>query len=247
MDLDWTTVIFEIINFGVLALLLVRFLFKPVRKVLGERKQEVERAYGEAKTARAESDAAKTEFERRRVELDTQVAAALEQAKIEGEQAARKIVEAAREATREARATLELELERARVEALERLRPEVVQLALEAGRRVLLDMHAGDIALAFARRGAERLREELGTTRARPRIDVHVSPDADVDAVSLALEHALEGAQLGMEVDPSLVGGVKLIADGLEVESSAGASLARWFAQRAELATTSRTEIGAAS
>lgn len=244
MDLDWTTVILEILNFGVLALLLARFLFKPVRKVLAERKHEVERAHAEAKAARAESQTAKAEFERRRVELDKQAEAALEQAKNEGQQAAQQIVETAREHARQARASLDAELERARDDALEQLRPELVELAYEAGRRVLLDIQMGDVTLAFARQAARRLQEELdpdGSTR--PRVHAHVSPDADRDAISLALKESLGDVHVEIEVDPSMVGGVRLVAGGLEVEASAGASLARWFEHRAQ----HRPKIGRAS
>jgi F-type H+-transporting ATPase subunit b len=235
MDLDWTTVILEILNFGVLALLLARFLFKPVRKVLAERKHEVERAQAEAQAARAESQTAKAEFERRRVELDKQAEAALEQAKIEGQQAAQQIVEAAREHAHHARASLDAELERARDDALEQLRPELVELAYEAGRRVLLDIQMGDVTLAFARQAARRLHEELDPDAStRSRVQAHVSPDADRDAISLVLKESLGDVHVEIEVDASMVGGVRLVADGLEVEASAGASLARWFEHRAQ-------------
>lgn len=241
MELDWTTVIFELINFGVLALLLTRFLFKPVRAMLREREQEIASAYAEAQTARAQSEAAKAELERRQHELEAQAKALREQAKAEGEQAAEAILQDGREDIRRARRSLEDELERARVDALHRLSPELIELSFEAGRRMLLDMHAGDVAVAFARRGARLLREALGSEDAedaedvedagRPRKRVHafVSPDAELYAVSLVLKETLGDAEVELEVDTSLVGGVKLIADGIEVEASAGASLGRWF------------------
>ena len=46
-----TTIVFELVNFVVLMLLLKRFLFRPVRRVLFERGEKVALALAEAKTA----------------------------------------------------------------------------------------------------------------------------------------------------------------------------------------------------
>ena len=238
MELDWTTVIFELLNFGVLALLLTRFLFKPVHTLLLERKHEVASAYTQAELARRESETARAELERRQHELEAQADGLREQARAAGEEAATALIEAGREEIRRVRKSLEDELDRARVDALHRLRPELIELAYEAGRRMLLDMHAGDVAVAFARHGARSLREAMGeradddTGPAPPRVHAFVSPDAELYAVSLVLEQILGDVDVELDIDTSLVGGVKLIADGIEVEASAGASLERWLRER---------------
>lgn len=233
MELDWTTVVFEIVNFGVLMALLTRFLFKPVRRVLRERKAEIERAHVEAESAREEGENAKKAFEQRQRELEGTADALRAQAKAEGEEAARQLIDDARDDMKRARAALDAELERARVDAIVRLRPELVQLAVEAGRRMLRELHAGDVSLAFARQGARKMRDELAGRSGRVRVKALVSPDADMYAVSLALKESLGDAEVEVTVDQGLVGGVKLLADGLEVEASAGASLESWLKERA--------------
>ncbi|PRP94857.1 ATP synthase F0 subunit B [Enhygromyxa salina] len=246
MQLDWTTVVFELINFGVLMLLLTRFLFKPVRELLLERKREVASAQVLAETARTESEAAKAQFEGRQRELEAEAKALQDRAKAEAEQTANELIEAGREDIRRARARFEAELERARVEALERLRPELIQLTFEAGRRLLADMQLGELAQAFASRGALSLRDALAADQsdlADKRVRAWVSPDADLHAVSRVLEQTLGDSQLELDVDSSLVGGVKLIADGVEVEASAGASLGRWLREQLG-ASRSRAELG---
>ncbi|KIG16825.1 Sodium-transporting ATPase subunit F [Enhygromyxa salina] len=240
MDLDWTTVIFELINFGVLALLLTRFLFKPVRKLLLERKREVASAQAEAEAARAHSEAAQLQFERRQHELQAEAAALRLQATAEGQRAADALIKDGREELRRRRASLELELERARVDALQRLRPELIELTFEAGRRLLLDLHAGELAQAFVSRGARSLQDALATDAsglAHKRVHAFVSPDADLDAVARTLRETLGDAQVELDVDASLVGGVRLIADGVEVEASAGASLRQWLRERLQPGT----------
>jgi F-type H+-transporting ATPase subunit b len=234
MELDWTTVVFEIVNFGVLMALLTRFLFKPVRKLLHERRAEIESAHTEAEEARAGSEAAKEEFERRRRELDDEADELRKAAKLEGEAAARQVIDDARDDMKRARAAFDAELERARIDAILRLRPELVQLAVEAGRRMLKELHAGDVSLAFARQGARKLREELSGHSGRPHVKAQVSPDADMYAVSLALKENLGDAEVEVTVDTGLVGGVRLLSEGIEVEASAGASLQRWLEEQAE-------------
>jgi F-type H+-transporting ATPase subunit b len=229
MELDWTTVVFEIVNFGVLMALLTRFLFKPVRTMLHERRAEIEAAQVDAERARTESEQARVEFERRQRELAERADELRNAARMEGEEAARQLVEGARDEMKKTRASLEAELERARIDAIVRLRPELVALAVQAGRRVLAELHAGELSLAFARRGARRLAEELRGRPGRPRVKAHISPDADVYAISLALEESLGDAEVEVTVDGELVGGVRLLSEGIEVESSAGATLEQWL------------------
>lgn len=245
MEIDATTVIFEIINFVVLMALLARFLFKPVRTVLRERKDQLERAANEAKAAHAESEVAKRDYEQRRRELDVDAAAQRDAARQAGEAAARQLVDQARDEMHRAREALDAELERARGEAVERLAPDLVALGVEASRRVLSEMGAKDVAVAFARRGAVALVKAMAEGDRDAPIEARVSPDADVYAVSLALEEQLGDRQVSVVVDPALCGGVRLSAGGLEVESSAGASLGAWFRQRTAAHGTVVGEVAA--
>ncbi|TPV96301.1 MAG: hypothetical protein B7733_05545 [Myxococcales bacterium FL481] len=246
MELDATTVIFEVVNFVVLAALLTRFLFRPVRKVLRERKEAVERAGREAESARAASEAAQREFDARRRELEAAAAAEREAARAAGEAAARQLVDDARSEMRRARAALDADLSRARAEAIERLTPELVALGVEATRRVISEMGAKDVAVAFARTAAVQLARELAQTGEEGSIEARVSPDADVYAVSLALDEHLGDRKVRVVVDPSLCAGVKLLVGGLEIEASAGASLSAWLREPAAGPPLAVAEVEAA-
>jgi hypothetical protein len=52
-------------------------------------------------------------------------------------------------------------------------------------------------------------------------------------AVSLALKESLGDAEVEVAVDDGLVGGVRLLSEGIEVEASAGASLEYWLKEQA--------------
>ena len=235
MELNFTTIIFEIINFAVLMALLFRFLFKPVRRVLKERQQELEHTQHEAEAARLQGTSAQAMFEARTRALEEEAQELRRQAKAEGEVMARQLVEEARAENRRLRASLDAEIERARVDALRELRPQLMALTIEAAQRMLSETGSGDLALAFARGGARKLAAELAHGQAhgqgRDRVHARVSPDADVYALSMALKEELGDREISVSVDDSVRAGVILTAGGLEVEASAGVTLRRWFAE----------------
>ncbi|MBR0027173.1 MAG: ATP synthase F0 subunit B, partial [Clostridia bacterium] len=63
VSLDVWTMIFTWINLVILFLLLKKFLFKPINKILDERAAEIEGEYTAAEKARAEADTIKAEYE----------------------------------------------------------------------------------------------------------------------------------------------------------------------------------------
>jgi len=65
MQLDWTTLALEIVNFLVLLWLLTRFLYRPVAAALAQRRAALEREMREAHEAQAQAVALRTQYENR--------------------------------------------------------------------------------------------------------------------------------------------------------------------------------------
>lgn len=65
MELDWTTFILEIINFLVLVWILRRFLYRPVMKVVAERRAVIAKGLDDAKAAQDQAAALKAQYENR--------------------------------------------------------------------------------------------------------------------------------------------------------------------------------------
>lgn len=127
----------QLINFGILLVALQMFLYKPLLKVLDERKRRIQEGIDAA--ASAASAAATSEVEARR---------AMEGARAEGQAAVARATEAAARLREEletrARADAEQIVARAREEivlerdqALEQLRREFADLAITAAERVI--------------------------------------------------------------------------------------------------------------
>lgn len=70
MELDWTTVVLEAINFLVLVWLLKRFFYRPVLDVIAARKAETERIVASAEQVRSDATAMKDEYARKLAAAD---------------------------------------------------------------------------------------------------------------------------------------------------------------------------------
>lgn len=229
MEIDWTIVAFEVLNFGVLVVLLQRFLFRPVRRALDERREHIEKTQREVEAREAAAAQERESYEARRRELEDQAEAQLEAALTEARDRAQQLVVEGRDRSRELIATAEEQIVGARRHALDQLRTEVLSLATEAAARVIRHMDAPPIALAYARRAAHGF-AELFTDRLPESIVAEVGEDADPEAIEAELRKVLgPAARFELAVEPSIVSGVRLRAEGHEVEASVSASLAQWY------------------
>lgn len=68
MQLDWSTVALEIINFLVLVWLLKRLLYKPVLSAIARRKADIQRTLSDAETVRKEAQSLREQYEHRQAE-----------------------------------------------------------------------------------------------------------------------------------------------------------------------------------
>lgn len=140
MHLSLWDIALQTVNFVVLAWLLQRFLFKPVRAVLVRREQAVTASMQQAKLAQDEAARALAEYREKAADLPAQAERARE--------AAQKSVEAEAEtiratAARQAASELEHakgELLRERAEALEALEGRAAELATSIAERLLGDV-----------------------------------------------------------------------------------------------------------
>jgi F-type H+-transporting ATPase subunit b len=239
VTLSWQLVLFEVFNFCLLMAILGRFLYRPVREALRQRREQLEQARREVEAREQEAERARTEFDARRAELEQEADALRSSGRKRGEQEAEHLISEARDAMLRDRERFEDDLAQTERRALGDLRQQVLLLAVEAASRVVGSMELPDIATAYARLGGRRLKEQLGEVDGE-RLHVAVSPDAEPATVRAALEDVLGACDLELTTNTDLVGGVRLHLRDLEVEASAGATLKAWLegAQRSEAQTS---------
>ncbi len=230
MEIDWLTVAFEAINFAVLVLIAVRFVYRPVRRVLDQRQRELGERAKQTEAREAEAAKLRAQFEGELAKIDERAEQRVNAALAEARAQAERIIAEARDAARAELDKAEAELASARRRTLERFRREILELGAEAARRVVGELGSAEVGLAFARRAAHALDDALGHGRLRGPVEVRHSPELDRDALAELLRAQLgRGVELQLRADEGLIGGVRLDAQGVEVEASAGASLDAWY------------------
>lgn len=137
LGIDFSRLLQQIVNFGILLILLRFLLYKPVLRLLEERRERIRKGLEDAEKARAALEGAQAEYEKRLEEARREAQAIIAQATQAAERAREEILAEARaEAQRiVAKAQEEIEYERKRL--LVELRQEVADLAILAAGRII--------------------------------------------------------------------------------------------------------------
>jgi F-type H+-transporting ATPase subunit b len=171
VELDWTTFALEILNFLVLVWILKRLLYKPILKVIAERKAEIQKTLSDADTLRKEAQALREQYENRQVQWNR-----------EKETVRNRMVEEVNAEKARLLASLQNSLEQEREKAR----------ALEERRRTELTQRAEDAAIAQGGRFAARLLARLASAELEDKLvevlveDLRQIPDERRQAIRTA-------------------------------------------------------------
>ncbi len=235
MEIDWTVVAFEALNFAVLVLILRRFLFRPIATAIEDRRNLIEAQHTEMEAREAAATAQQEAYESKRGALEAEMKSKTEAAMADAERRAGEIIEASRERSKALVAATTEECDLARARALQELRLEVFALAVDAATCVVRHMGTPSVARSYARRAGRTLQGLLdeGHATSEEPIAIHVGSDADPDELTEELRGILDPRfRFSVQVDPEIVAGVRLQIAGHEVEASASSSLQQWYERR---------------
>jgi F-type H+-transporting ATPase subunit b len=131
------TALAAIVSFLVLAFLLSRLAWKPLRQLMADRQNRIAAALKEAAESREEAQALRRQLEEERAAARAEAQRLLERAEKTAREEAAEIVAAAREAAAQMQAAAAAEIQAERQEALRAIRAEVADLALRIAERVV--------------------------------------------------------------------------------------------------------------
>ena len=220
LNIKLSTLIFQIVNFLILAALLTKFLFRPVIRLLDERAKRVTQALDEAETREEEAKRIKEEYLKKLEEAKREAQALREAAKEEAERIRQEVIEQARAEVQAMRARAEEEIERERAEAIRRHREEIATLVTSMSARMLTEVGDGRLQAIFFDAFLDRLARMKGeSSKYRSAVkEMEVVPvevtsanslsEADLARLKEALSSFLDkDVRLELRVDPSLIGG----------------------------------------
>ena len=223
MQIDWLTVVAQIVNFLILVWLLKRFLYKPVVDAMDRREERIaERLRGAAERELRAADTMQ-DYRRKLEELEADRENMIERAKQAAESARVEMLEQARREAAERRALWQRQVEEERGDFLRGLRQQAADSIQTVARRALSDL-AGT---ALEERIIDSFIERLQSLDENTRHAIAESEDAVVITTAFELdgplrsrltrvvhEHLRDGIEVDYEVSPELVCGIELTASG---------------------------------
>jgi len=107
MQINWFTVIAQIINFIVLVWLLKRFLYKPILKAIDEREKKIAAQINDAEAKEASAKKEQDEFSKKNESFEKEKKGLMDKAVVETNKEREKLLESARNEAAELRSKLE--------------------------------------------------------------------------------------------------------------------------------------------
>ena len=226
MTFNLWTFLLEAVNFLVLAWILKRLLYQPLRDAIDKRRAAHEQAQAQAEQARDEARTLQQQIETELSGLDRKRQDVLRQAHEQAAADRRKLLDDAEQSVRQKHEAAQATIAHERDEALKALRSEVIQQAVDLSRRLLTEAADGALDERLADRLVEKL-EQL-PAEARQQLQSHWHPqDPAVLETARELNHgacqriatALESVlgrspELSVQPRSDLLAGVRLRVGG---------------------------------
>ncbi len=137
MQLEYGQIVAQIIGFLIVLWIMKRFAWKPLLRVLDERKERIQSELSEAEKRRLDMEELEKQYQDKLRNIDAEARARLQEAVKSAQKMASEIKEEARDEVKGMLGRARDEIERDRAQALVELRNDVVNMALKASEKVL--------------------------------------------------------------------------------------------------------------
>jgi F-type H+-transporting ATPase subunit b len=243
MHIDLWTLGLQAINVLVLVWLLAHFLFRPIARIVAQRRQAAETLLADAAASRAKAQAEAATITQQRQALADETSRLRAEAHKDAEAERAAQLAQARVEIAQARQDAELALTRERTQQQQELEDRACTLAVDIARRLVTRLPSHVVTTALARRLAQDIvalppveRQLLVAGADRLQLVTAVALDTPAQAEILSvLEQALGvRPQLDIHIDPALLGGIELTGPHTLIRNSWRADLERISGELAE-------------
>lgn len=137
VSIDVWTMIFTWANLIILFLLLKKFLFKPVNKVLNERAEEIENSYKQAENTKSEAQSMKSKYEDKLSSVQTEADGIIKSAVEAANRRSDSIVSEANEQANHIIEKLQKQIERDKENAMNEAEADIASMAVDIAEKIL--------------------------------------------------------------------------------------------------------------
>ena len=158
MSINVSELIWAIINFAILLAVLIKFLYKPLVRMLDDRKNSIEESLRAAEDARKETELTKQSLQAEIVKARQQAAELVAAAEKASEEAKKEILA---KAENDAKALIErakAEIEREKADAIAQIKEEIGSMAIAAATKII----KGEMNPALQKELADKYIDEVG-------------------------------------------------------------------------------------
>lgn len=238
ININWSTLLFQILNFAIMVFILSRVFFKPVVRILDQRSKQVTQSLQEAEDRERRAGEAQAHYEQTLAEAQEQVLVMQQKAQEDLLQTKQQVLADAREQVQRMRETTERDLQEARQLAIAEHRRELGYLAIDLCERLM--RQAGGTAFQQAtlqefldrldRLAPERYREALAADET-PVLHVQVASAQELEDAHRATLETRTARLLEREievryrVDPGLIAGATMRFGGIVIDGSLSGQL----------------------
>jgi len=220
MNFNWWTFALQTANFLVLVWLLQHFLFKPVKVMVGRRREEISRALTEASAEREAAGQLKQEMQTQRSQMEAERQRLLEEQDIQLSSQRQAILEQARVEAEKLKSQSLAQMKEERAAAANELFEQSVRLATELAERLLRELATPSLDHPFFARVLDYFDRLPATERSTLLAELGSGPVILTTAHPLRIEEQNEwrdllAKRLGANnirfgADPALIAGAKL-------------------------------------
>jgi F-type H+-transporting ATPase subunit b len=137
LELDWGLIVTQIIGFLLALWILKAFAWKPLLKMLDDRKQKIVSDIKEAENIKSDANRVLDEYQSKLRDIETEARSRIQEAVSDGNRIASEIREQAREESRQILARSREELTRDIAKARVQLRDDMADMAIRAAEKII--------------------------------------------------------------------------------------------------------------
>ena len=137
ISVNFWQMIISVLNLVILYLILKKFLFKPVKRTLEKRRQQVDDLYGSAEAAKAEAESAKVEYTAKLDRADESARKIVSDATRRANERAEEIVDEAKSEADRLRRRADEEIAQEKKKALNEIKNDISDISVEIAEKVV--------------------------------------------------------------------------------------------------------------
>ncbi|MBN1579291.1 MAG: F0F1 ATP synthase subunit delta [Anaerolineae bacterium] len=233
ININWSTTLFQILNFAVMAFVLYKVFFKPVLKVLDERSNKISTALDDAERREREAKNILETYDQKLVEANELVISMKQQAQEELEQTKQQFIAEAQQEIQQMRDKAHKEIQQARSQAIHQHRLELGQLVTTLSARLIREAGGEAFQKATMEEFVARLEslpadqyQKMFLNTEDEIINIHLVSANELDQETLSqvrnlmqtlIEHPVE---VSPKVNPALVAGATVRFGDVMIDGS---------------------------